>query len=474
MPVAWQVPFTIGLVISVAMLVWSALLFQRAQRARMRAPPAPPDIADRFIWIFLVPALNEEITIADSVERLVAVKLARRRIVVIDDGSTDGTPEILAGIHHPDLVVLRRDPPNARQGKAAALNYAYRKIVEMIGYVDRSEVIVVIIDADGRLDAQAPRYAASHFVDPEVAGVQALVRIYNRWHLLAWMQHNEFQVYGYLFQTGRNGWATAGMGGNGQFNRLSALDWIADDRGPWRDKLTEDQDLGLRLLGCGLQGRQELRASVDQQGLSAMRPLFRQRTRWSQGNLQAISLIREVWRSPFCFGARLELVVYLLMPALAGARRLRAHDRRDLRDKRRPAAVAQRPGRAAAAGLSARLRRHGSGDGRGARHRRAGRVGARLPAGTRLRGLHVDAVAGAAALDGAAAHRAQRVGEDRTRGDHARRRRVTAGAWRLVAWPKWTWTGRRSNDATSRLRGEATRRRRLMRTCARWQRRSKS
>ena len=317
-PVVWQVPFTIGLVISVAMLVWSALLFMRAQRARMRAPPAPPDIADRFIWIFLVPALNEEVTIADSVERLVAVNVTRRRIVVIDDGSTDRTPEILAGIHHPDLVVLRRDPPNARQGKAAALNYAYRKIVDMIGYVDRREVIVVIIDADGRLDAHAPRYAAAHFLDPEVAGVQALVRIYNRWHLLAWMQHNEFQVYGYLFQTGRNGWATAGMGGNGQFNRLSSLDWIADDRGPWRDKLTEDQDLGLRLIGCGLQGRQELRASVDQQGLSAMRPLFRQRTRWSQGNLQAISLIREVWRAPFCFGARLELVVYLLMPVWQG------------------------------------------------------------------------------------------------------------------------------------------------------------
>ena len=81
------------------------------------------------------------------------------------------------------------------------------------------------------------------------------------------MQDNEFAVYGHVYQTGRNGWATAGMGGNGQFNRLSALDWIADHKGPWRDRLTEDQDLGLRLLGCGWQGRQELRAIVDQQGL---------------------------------------------------------------------------------------------------------------------------------------------------------------------------------------------------------------
>ncbi len=63
--------------------------------------------------------------------------------------------------------------------------------------------------------------------------------------------------------------------------------------GPWRDRLTEDQDLGLRLIGRGWEGRQELRASVDQQGLPKLRPLLRQRTRWSQGNLQAVRLVGE-------------------------------------------------------------------------------------------------------------------------------------------------------------------------------------
>ena len=69
---------------------------------------------------------------------------------------------------------------------------------------------------------------------------------------------------------------------------------MANDEGPWRDKLTEDQDLGLRLIAAGWEGRQDLRATVNQQGLSKLRPLFRQRTRWSQGNLQAIGLRREV------------------------------------------------------------------------------------------------------------------------------------------------------------------------------------
>jgi cellulose synthase/poly-beta-1,6-N-acetylglucosamine synthase-like glycosyltransferase len=235
--------------------------------------------------------------------------------VVIDDGSEDRTPEILASIEHPDLFVLRRDPPEAQQGKAAALNYAYRSLR---GHEDRERTIVVIVDADGRLHGSAPRYAASHFADPKVGGVQSLVRIYNRQHLLTWLQDVEFSVYGHLFQAGRDHWGTAGMGGNGQFNRLGALDDISDGKGPWRDRLTEDQDVGLRLLAAGWEGRQDLRATVDQQGLSRLRPLYRQRTRWSQGNLQAIGLRGEVLRAPLGPGAKLEQLAYLLMPFWQG------------------------------------------------------------------------------------------------------------------------------------------------------------
>jgi cellulose synthase/poly-beta-1,6-N-acetylglucosamine synthase-like glycosyltransferase len=214
-------------------------------------------------------------------------------------------------------MVIRRELSHARRGKAAALNHAYRVIARGLR-ADHDRVIVVVVDADGRLHPDAPAYAAAHFADPTVGGVQSRVRIYNRRHLLTWMQDVEFGVYGSLFQTGRNDWGTAGMGGNGQFNRLRALDAVADEHGPWRDRLTEDQDLGLRLLTEGWKGRQDLRAIVDQQGLPRMRPLLRQRTRWSQGNLQAFGLAGAVWRSPFPTGSRLELLAYLMMPIWQG------------------------------------------------------------------------------------------------------------------------------------------------------------
>ncbi len=143
--------------------------------------PTPPTA---FTWVFLVPALNEEVTIRDSVDRLLSLDLERRLVVVINDGSDDGTGEVLAGIRHPDLMVVERTLPEARKGKAAALNQAYREVSQRIGHHDRARVIVVIVDADGRLHHDAPRYVAGHFEDERVGGVQALVQIYNRNEIL--------------------------------------------------------------------------------------------------------------------------------------------------------------------------------------------------------------------------------------------------------------------------------------------------
>ena len=307
---AWeQVAFLSALAVIVVNLVWVIWLFRRARGAAEpgsdRPDDAPADASDAFTWVFLVPALNEEVTIADSVQRLAQVQCERRHIVVVDDASTDGTPNVLAAISHPDLHVIRREAPRAQLGKADALNDAWARLPEVIGPCDRSTTIVCIVDADGRLDPDSPAAVADHFTDPPVGGVQVRVHIYNDTSPLTRAQDTEFGVYGELFQAARTTLGTAGMGGNGQFNRLSALDAVADDPadtdhpgGPWRHTLTEDQDIGLRLLAAGWQCHHDNRVSVHQQGLNNVRRLLRQRTRWAQGNLQAMSHLRRVRRYP--------------------------------------------------------------------------------------------------------------------------------------------------------------------------------
>jgi cellulose synthase/poly-beta-1,6-N-acetylglucosamine synthase-like glycosyltransferase len=314
--VGWlaQAILCVAFVVIVIMCGWTAALFVRGQRAIARAPEPNPEAAGRLTWVFFVAAMNEEVTIGDSVRRLLEIDVPRKRIIAIDDASDDRTPEILAGLAHPDLIVLRRELPDARIGKGEGLNAAYRMLGDLLPGIDRHEVILCIVDADGRISADSLPYVAAHFADPEIGGVQSLVRVYNRGSFLTNMQDLEFSIYGNVYQAGRNAEGTAGMGGNGQYNRLAALDDVVDGAGPWRNRLTEDQDLGLRLISAGWRGHQEVRAHVDQQGVPQLRRLLRQRTRWAQGNLQCVDLVGDVLRAPFSLVSRVTEAVYMLMP----------------------------------------------------------------------------------------------------------------------------------------------------------------
>lgn len=330
----WSVPiFIIAAVIIVSSTTSLLILAVRAARelrkVRRRRPSDDPLANESdYLWVFMVPSLNEETVIADSVGRLSEVQVTHKRILVINDGSDDRTGEILASITAPELTVLTRVAPEARQGKSEALNDAWRYLHRVVlgqgvykGW-DPRKVIVTIVDADGRLDPMAGR-VASLFADDRVGGVQSQVRIYNQNSFLTVAQDLEFGVFGTVFQLGRTGWGTANMGGNGQFNRLAALDEIAVEDsqgrvGPWRaGRLTEDQDIGLRLIHAGWRGAQASDVTISQQGLHSLRALYRQRTRWSQGGWQVFDLVGLTLRNTHIgFVPKWDQFWYLVMPAI--------------------------------------------------------------------------------------------------------------------------------------------------------------
>jgi cellulose synthase/poly-beta-1,6-N-acetylglucosamine synthase-like glycosyltransferase len=154
--------------------------------------------------------------------------------------------------------------------------------------------------------------------DPAVGGVQVKVRIYNRDHPLTWCQDVEFSIYGLLYQAGRSTEGIAGMGGNGQFNRLSALRSVDEGSGPWHPTLTEDQDLGIRLLLNGWRSEHDNGCDVSQQGVRNIKRLWTQRTRWSQGNLQAMTYLGRVTRGPLRWWRCFDLLGVLVLPIVQG------------------------------------------------------------------------------------------------------------------------------------------------------------
>jgi 1,2-diacylglycerol 3-beta-glucosyltransferase len=272
--------------------------------------------ADLF-HVFVIPCLNEERVIGATLDRLLAKPRENSVILVIDDGSDDRTAAVVQSRMGENVLLLRRHHPEARQGKGAALNAAVTYLAESPVLQGRAadEVVICLLDADGRLDPHAPDVAAASFADPRVGAVQVAVRIGNRDSgLLPRLQDMEFVCYTEMFQRCRSRAGFAGLGGNGQFTRLSALQSLGPE--PWSPStLTEDLDLGVRLVLAGWRTVYSNRAEVHQQGLDNLRRLVRQRSRWFQGLLQCWSLIPHIARK----GAgrtRLDMLHMLLTPVL--------------------------------------------------------------------------------------------------------------------------------------------------------------
>lgn len=234
-------------------------------RPAMAPPATAHGAADGFLFAFLVPALNEARVIEHTIDRLLSLPVRHCLVLVIDDGSDDGTCRLAESHSDPRVRLLRRELPDARRGKGAALNAGFHQLLREVGDWPADKVIVGIMDADGRLDPEAPDRVAECFMDADVGAVQVAVRISNREdNVLARLQDMEFVTYTDVFQSARDLWGVAGLGGNGQFVRLAAHIDLAPD--PWTDGLTEDLEQGLRLICAGWRIRYCRDVAVHQQG----------------------------------------------------------------------------------------------------------------------------------------------------------------------------------------------------------------
>ena len=110
----------------------------------------------------MVPAWNEAPVLRFSIDRMMELDypVERLRLCVIDDGSTDGTPELLAAkeAQYPGRVVgYRRE--NGGQGKAHTLNHGWTEVLE-----DDWAEAVMITDADVVFE---PTVDPTHGAPPE-------------------------------------------------------------------------------------------------------------------------------------------------------------------------------------------------------------------------------------------------------------------------------------------------------------------
>jgi biofilm PGA synthesis N-glycosyltransferase PgaC len=132
------------------------------RRETGRAPASPlicPTVS------LLIPAYNEARVIARKIQNSLALDYPRDRIelVVVSDGSSDGTAEIALSIGGVRVLAL---PKNG--GKVAALNAAVPEL--------RGEIIV-FSDASAMLSADAVSRLVESFADPSVGAASGRYRV---------------------------------------------------------------------------------------------------------------------------------------------------------------------------------------------------------------------------------------------------------------------------------------------------------
>lgn len=283
---------------------------------RVEAPE--PDLGS-LGFVILVPALNEEAVIDDTCQQMKRLN-GNIHVVVIDDGSDDLTSEIVRNHENSRIHLFQRKFPEARQGKGMALNAAYNwaqtQFPQWFGENPDTQIVVGVTDADVYMDQKViDEVAATFQSSSDVGAVQAPVSIKgsneNLWLLL---QDIEFQAFFHFIQKARHFISSVAMGGNGQFTRYSAMKLLGPR--PWSRALTEDIDLGMALTGMGQRICFTGKTPVVQHGLTSLRRLLKQRSRWVQGHYQVWRRIVPLWRSNSRLVTKLDSTLYLAMIVL--------------------------------------------------------------------------------------------------------------------------------------------------------------
>ena len=264
----WLFALAIALGIARAVVIAGFALLRRR-----RVPP--PERSYQPPVSVIIPAFNEARVIEPSVRRVLASDYPDLQVIVVDDGSTDGTSDVVRAAFgtEPRVTLLTL----ANGGKAAALNRALKLA---------TAEIVIALDADTQFEPTTIDRLARWFADPAVGAVAGNAKVGNRVNLVTRWQAVEYVTAQNLERRAlaRFDAITVVPGAVGAWRR-AALDSVG---GYPIDTLAEDQDLTIAIQRAGWRVTFDTDAVAWTEAPQSFRALARQRYRWAFGTLQCL------------------------------------------------------------------------------------------------------------------------------------------------------------------------------------------
>jgi cellulose synthase/poly-beta-1,6-N-acetylglucosamine synthase-like glycosyltransferase len=262
--------FSIAIILG---LLRITMMIGLAAGVRARALPstnlAPPRVDA------LVAAYNEVTVIARTIDSLLSSTGVDVHVIVVDDGSSDGTADVVrkAFGDNPRVELLTK----ANGGKASALNMALTVA---------TAPVVVGVDADTQLSPDALALLAGWFTDPAIGAVAGNVRVGNAHNLVTHWQSIEYTTSQNIDRRAlaKLNAITVVPGAIGAWRR----DVLSDVGGYRSDTLAEDMDLTWRVRQAGWTIAAEPAAIAYTEAPDTMAGLLKQRFRWTYGTLQCL------------------------------------------------------------------------------------------------------------------------------------------------------------------------------------------
>jgi poly-beta-1,6 N-acetyl-D-glucosamine synthase len=258
--------------VSIYLLLLVLLLFLKNKKDIFSYPKA----TKYYSVSILVPAYNEERTIASTLEHIYRMDYPNiKEVIVINDGSKDNTLSVLKKLEHKYKNLILIDKKNS--GKADSLNKALR--------ICKGE-LVIVVDADSYPEKDALKKMVGYFDDPKVGAVTPTCIPRNKTTLLEKLQTIEYGVIAFtrkLLEYIDSIYVVPGT--LGVYRKIA----LEDIGGFDTKNITEDIEATWHLLHNNWKVKMSLSAGITTEVPDKIAPWYKQRRRWALGGLQCVN-----------------------------------------------------------------------------------------------------------------------------------------------------------------------------------------
>lgn len=220
----------------------------------------------------IVPVFNEEKTLAKTVFSLLKLDYPKDklRIIIVDDGSTDATPEIINKFSSRRQVEVIR---KKNGGKFTALNAGLSLV---------KTDLVACLDADSFVPPDTLKKMITYFENEKIMAVTPAIKINHPDRFIRHIQSNEYNLG--IFMKKCFSMIDAITVTPGPFSIFRKK--VFDDLGPFKSAHnTEDLEIAMRMQKNFYRITNAHTAIVYTEGPGSLNKLYRQRVRWIHGFL---------------------------------------------------------------------------------------------------------------------------------------------------------------------------------------------